>query len=279
MFSANSAIYQRVAHLKKMVGDSDVVISSETGVRQNIRKVIGAKLRGKKVVREINEWPLSVIWGESKFKQWIEIYLLPKIFDGFICISDVLVEFCRMHGRKGIPIFKLPMTVDYDAINSVAMEGDVPVGDYICYAGGMSEAKDGVETLKKACMGFDLKMLNGLSHKDAVRIMAGARCLVLARPDSLQARAGFPTKLGEYLALGRPVVVTKVGEIPRYLEDGVSAYLVEPGDVAGLAKKINEVFADPVLAEQIGISGREVALKNFDYKVHAEELRDWIRSI
>ena len=128
-------------------------------------------------------------------------------------------------------------------------------------------------------MGFDLKMLNGLSHKDAVRIMAGARCLVLARPDSLQARAGFPTKLGEYLALGRPVVVTKVGEIPRYLEDGVSAYLVEPGDVAGLAKKINEVFADPVLAEQIGISGREVALKNFDYKVHAEELRDWIRSI
>ena len=48
--------------------------------------------------------------------------------------------------------------------------------------------------------------------------------LVLARPDNIQAKGGFPTKLGEYLATGNPVVVTKVGEIPNYLIDGVNAF-------------------------------------------------------
>ena len=50
----------------------------------------------------------------------------------------------------------------------------------------------------------------------------------MARPDSRQARGGFPTKLGEYLATGKPVCVTKVGEITVYLEDNVSAFLAEP---------------------------------------------------
>lgn len=279
MFAANSAIYQRAAHIRKMIGDSGVVISSETGVRQNVEKVILAKLRGKKVVREINEWPLSVIWGESRLKQWIEIHLLPKLFDGFICISDVLAEFCKEHGRSGAPIFKLPMTVDCDAIDRVVRDGTPSVGDYVCYAGGLSEAKDGVETLKRACEGFELRILNGLPHDEALRIMAGARCLALARPDSLQARAGFPTKLGEYLALGRPVVVTKVGEIPRYLEDGVSAYLVDPGDVEGFRKKIREVFANPERAERIGKAGRGVAVRSFDCKAHSRALSEWIKSI
>ena len=280
-YSLDSALGQRINHLEKMIGDVDVIVSSETGVRQNIKKVIRAKLKGKKVVREINEWPLSVIWKESKIKQWIEVHILPKFFDGFICISDVLVEFCKKHGRRGIPIFKLPMTVDYDEVNRVAMEcGEMyPIGDYVCYAGGLSEEKDGVETLKVACRGFNLKILNGMAHEDVIRIMSRARCLVLARPDSLQARAGFPTKLGEYLALGRPVVVTTVGEIPRYLKDGESAYLVAPGDVNLLTEKISEVFADPIRAERIGRTGKEVALQNFDYKVHVEKLREWIRSI
>ena len=279
MVAANSAIYQRVAHLQKMIRSDDVVVSSETGVRHNVRKVLLAKLHGKKVVREINEWPLSVIWGEGRFKQWVEIHLLPKLFDGFICISDALVEFCRDHGRKDVPIFKLPMTVDCDAIDCVIRDGGVCRGDYVCYAGGLSEAKDGVETLKRACVGYELKILNGLPHDDAIRIMAGARCLALARPDSLQARSGFPTKLGEYLALGRPVVVTKVGEIPRYLKDGMSAYLVDPGDTEGFAEKIHEVFADPERAERIGKAGREVAVRCFDYKVHAAALAEWIQSI
>ena len=59
----------------------------------------------------------------------------------------------------------------------------------------------------------------------------------------------------------------------------MSAYLVAPGDVEGFRDKIREVFADSERAERIGKAGREVALRKFDYGVHAKALREWIQSI
>lgn len=281
---SSPAIRQRVAHLRRMCTGlrgngrgKRVVISCCTGIRQNFRTVLGARLMRRKVIREINEWPLSVTWGESKIKQWFEVNVLPKLFDGFICISDVLVDFCRDHGRKGAKIIKIPMTVDVKEVESI-VGGSDDIGDYVCYAGSLSEKKDGVETLRSACSEFDLRILNGLPRREALRTMSKARCLVLARSDSQQARAGFPTKLGEYLALGRPVVVTKVGEIPRFLGDGRTAYLVEPGNAESLTNKLREVFADRERAEKIGLAGKEVAKSCFDWRNHKRALCEWMRS-
>lgn len=124
MEQLQGAVGQRVRHFAKMLAlnpfSERVVISFHTGLRPNLVAAVKAKLQGRKVVREINEWPLSVIWGESKLKQWLEIHLLPKLFDGFICISDVLVDFCREHGRKGVPILKVPMTVDVEEVEGVS---------------------------------------------------------------------------------------------------------------------------------------------------------------
>ena len=281
---SSPAIRQRVTHLRRMCAGlrgngrgKRVVVSCCTGIRQNLRTALGARFKRRKVIREINEWPLSVTWGESKIKQWFEVKVLPKLFDGFICISDVLVDFCREHGRKGAKIVKIPMTVDIEEVEGV-IGGSNGIGDYVCYAGSLSEEKDGVETLRSACSGFELKILNGLPRHEALKVMSRARCLVLARPDSQQARAGFPTKLGEYLALGRPVVVTKVGEVPRFLEDGKTAYLVEPGNAESLANKLREVFADKEGAEKIGLAGKEVAKACFDWHNHEGMLCEWMKS-
>lgn len=278
------AVWQRVGHFAKMLEKgSPAVISFHTGIRQNICAAWKARKAGLRVVREINEWPLSVTWKERWFKRWFEVNVLPKLFDGAICISDVLVEFWRKHGRKGVPILKLPMTVDVEAIDNIPPSqcGNSP---YICYAGGMTEEKDGVETLKKAYEfvkrqypQVELKLLHDLPHDEAVSVMKGAACLALARPDSLQAQAGFPTKLGEYLATGRPVVVTRTGEIDRFLVNGESAYLAEPGNVDDIARQISSVFADTDKAARIGYAGRNVALMVFDWRVHQKELTEWLR--
>lgn len=276
------AVGRRIGHFAKMLRmctkPGHIVISFQTGVRQNLGAMIRAKLSGRRVVREINEWPLSVTWDEGRIKQWIEIHLLPKLFDGFICISDLLVDFCREHGRKNVPILKVPMTVDVAAIDFVPtfQQSNNPS---VVYAGSVTEFKDGVETLKKAMEGIkaDLLMISGRSHEEAVAIMKGANCLVLARPDSQQARAGFPTKLGEYLATGIPVVVTKTGEISRYLKDGVNAYLAEPGDIDGIASKIKFVLEHPEEAAGVGVAGRKVAALCFDWHNHAESVNRWLK--
>lgn len=98
------------------------------------------------------------------------------------------------------------------------------------------------------------------------RYLRNAYCLVLSRPDNIQARYGFPTKLGEYLASGKPVVVTKVGDIPLYLSDGINAYLAEPDSVDSFTNKLRECLSNPKTAAAVGSRGRETANAEFNHK-------------
>ena len=109
--------------------------------------------------------------------------------------------------------------------------------------------------------------------------LTNAAVLALARPDSQQARNGFPTKLGEYLLSGNPVVVTKTGDIPLFLEDRVSAYLVEPDDIEGFARKLTMALKDKDAAMRIGRAGYEVAMKNFNYQIEADKIVSRICSV
>ena len=96
--------------------------------------------------------------------------------------------------------------------------------------------------------------------------------LVLARPDNDQAKYGFPTKLGEYLLSGRPVVLTNVGNISDFLLDGQSAYIAQPGNIISISDKMIEVSSNKDLAEQIAKKGKEVALKKFNSSIETAKL-------
>jgi glycosyltransferase involved in cell wall biosynthesis len=67
----------------------------------------------------------------------------------------------------------------------------------------------------------------------------------------------------EALASGRPVVATRVGGIPEYVEDGISGVLVEPRSAEQIALAVNKLLATPELAEGIGRAGRRLAVSNF----------------
>ena len=62
-----------------------------------------------------------------------------------------------------------------------------------------------------------------VSRDEMIDLLNSSVGLVLAKPTSAQAETCFPTKLGENLSTGNPIVVTRTGEIPLYLEDGISA--------------------------------------------------------
>jgi len=61
----------------------------------------------------------------------------------------------------------------------------------------------------------------------------------------------------------KPVVATRVGGIPEVVEDGVNGYLVEPGDVDGLAGRVGQLIADPALRIRFGEAGRAGVEQNF----------------
>jgi glycosyltransferase involved in cell wall biosynthesis len=61
----------------------------------------------------------------------------------------------------------------------------------------------------------------------------------------------------EALASGCPVVATRVGGVPDVVRDGKDGFLVEPGDVMGLAERLVRLAADPGLRDRLGEAGRE----------------------
>jgi glycosyltransferase involved in cell wall biosynthesis len=67
---------------------------------------------------------------------------------------------------------------------------------------------------------------------------------------------GTPVALVEALAAARPVVATDVGGVRSVVRDGVSGWLVPPGDVARLADALSRLLADPAERRRMGAAGR-----------------------
>jgi glycosyltransferase involved in cell wall biosynthesis len=61
-----------------------------------------------------------------------------------------------------------------------------------------------------------------------------------------------PLKLYEYMAVGAPVVASRLGQIAEAIEHGETGLLVEPGDAAALADEIERLRAHPTLRMSLG---------------------------
>ena len=72
------------------------------------------------------------------------------------------------------------------------------------------------------------------------------------------------------MASGTPVVCSRLGGLTEVVQDGVTGYLVEPGDVAGLRERLAELLGDPALAARLGRNARELALERFTWRACAE---------
>lgn len=70
---------------------------------------------------------------------------------------------------------------------------------------------------------------------------------------------GLPNVVMEAFAYGRPVVATSVGGIPEVVIDGVTGWLVPPGDPGALAAALIEALTDPAEARRRGVAGRRLA--------------------
>lgn len=75
---------------------------------------------------------------------------------------------------------------------------------------------------------------------------------------------GVPVSLMEALAAGVPVVTTQIAGVSELVEDGVSGYLVPPGNTALLAERIATLLADPELRSRFGAAGRAKVEQEFN---------------
>jgi glycosyltransferase involved in cell wall biosynthesis len=75
----------------------------------------------------------------------------------------------------------------------------------------------------------------------------------------------FPMAVLEAMAVGCPIVATRVGGVPEQIEDGVHGLLVPPGDAVSMAAAIGRLLSDRSLARSLGARAAHRAATDFHW--------------
>lgn len=303
------ALLKRINKAEKI----DAVISYSNFTFTHVYASLLAKLFGAKLLNECNEHPLRYYQkGLLRRKRGlVKNFLEAYVADGVICISDYLMNFFRQHGVKEEKLFLLPSTVDPSRF---VPTGKPPIKEpYIGYFGSLTFERDNVDLLIKAFAkasplhpgvllvlgGFcqqeekrkiealieslnikeRVRLLQVLTRQEITQYITHASLLAMVRAKDLQSDASYPSKLSEFLATAKPVVAVKVGDVSKYLTDGVDAFLIEPGDVDELAEKINFVLTNYEKAVRVGEKGHELTNTTFNYNFQAQRLMGFIKRL
>lgn len=106
----------------------------------------------------------------------------------------------------------------------------------------------------------DIVSLGGFKH-DILNYIVDADMFVLPSV----ALEDFPYVIVEAMMLGKPVIGTRVAGIPEQVRDGITGYVVEPGDHTTLANRILHLMENRPLLKKMGDAGRERYQEYFSY--------------
>jgi len=227
-----------------------------------------------------------------------------KLFDGGLPISDKLVDYYKTISPSK-PSLKLPILCDFEKFNIESSNEEA----YFLYCGSIryTEVRNFIiEAYKGICDGksvklymiisggskketnllekelnthFDtqrIKLFSNIPYEQLVQLYTNAIALLIPLRNTVQDASRFPHKIGEYLASGNPVITTNVGEIKNYFLDEKTALIADSYDIGAFAKKMKYVLDYPELSSKIGLNGKELGLKEFDYKAHGSRLQKYI---
>lgn len=297
-------------YLSKNLTEDDVVFGfcSEVNFINSIIKIVHNKKA--KYVKELCELPFGT--GKETIESIKQRDSVLKsqypLCDGIIAISDSLVELAKQYASKKCHVIKVPILVDFDKyyLEDFSSKAEIP---YIFHSGTLYEQKDGIlgmlEAFGKACSQIEIPIkfistgnIINSPHKDQIKqiiqqyhledkvlftgylskeqlkdYLSKASLTIINKYPNQQNTYCFSTKLGEYLAAGKPVIITKVGEAMNWLKDGDSAFIIEPNDTDLLAKTIVEAFNDSEKRERISRNGQNVCRESFDYIQYGNRLK------
>jgi glycosyltransferase involved in cell wall biosynthesis len=120
-----------------------------------------------------------------------------------------------------------------------------------------------------------------VGHKSVPRLLDA--CDILVAPHVPLADGseffGSPTKIFEYMAMGKGIVASRLGQIGEVLVDRETALLVEPGSVEELGAAIIELVNSKTLRKSLGLKAREIAEREHTWVHNARRVLEAYRSL
>jgi glycosyltransferase involved in cell wall biosynthesis len=159
-------------------------------------------------------------------------------------------------------------------------------GEYIAFAGRFV-AEKGVELLIEAAnrTGYPLKLAMTAEHP-AIKETDLIRCVITKNKADLtrfyrQARfivvpsiwyETFGIVAAEAMSQGIPVIASNIGALQNMVDDGVNGLLFEPRNIEDLCHKIEILWNDPLLCQQLAKQAHYKVAKEFNAKGHISRL-------
>ena len=273
----------------------------------NLFPIIFGYLIGYKVIFDIVE-DFSSLESSKTIKEKIKHFLLldiqkiikSKIAAGISVVTKYLLNKHKEQVNKNLPIVLIPVSAEN--INfKVLQENKQEKSNFTFLYSGTYGKKEGLKYLFEAFYKFteihknvklvltgncpekireQLDTLYGiydhiiftgrLDDVEYYSVLTEADVLLMTRRNSTFANAGFPYKMGEYLATGKPSICTNVSDISLYLKNMESAIIVEPENSVAILNAMLFLYNNPQRATEIGQKGREVCLKYFNPEINSK---------
>jgi glycosyltransferase involved in cell wall biosynthesis len=212
-------------------GPFDRVIAVSRRTAEDLTSRAGVRVDPRKVVTILNGLDLDRIGPTSRVTR-ADLELAPT---GAVLVT--VANFVPMKGHRWL-IDAMPAILARNPDATLVLAGSGP---------GLAAARERV-----AAAGLEPRVRFLGPRADGVDLLALGDVVVLPSV----AAEGLPIVLLEALALGKPVVATRVGGIPEVIQDGATGLLVPPGDPPALADAISALLANPTRAAAMAARGR-----------------------
>jgi glycosyltransferase involved in cell wall biosynthesis len=148
----------------------------------------------------------------------------------------------------------------------VLLEAVARVPDVELVLAGDGDERDALEA-KARGLGLDgrVSFLGPLPREEVLDLFRRADAVCLS-----SIWENFPHTLVEALAVGTPVIATRVGGVPEIVEDGQNGLLVEPDDPEALAAAIRRFTGDGDLRSRLAAAARPSAERFSSGRVYGE---------
>jgi glycosyltransferase involved in cell wall biosynthesis len=297
----------RIISRKRNKGKNNVFYCIGPVNIENILFVTWAKMLRYKIVFDINE---DYTFFEDNVKAISKLKIrTTRILDVLTSAWAEAITVVSTHLRKKYsartkqPVILIPVTARENR-NHDRKSFNRPL--QVVYAGTF-DLKDGVETLIDGFLLFnraftdsqliligksDLQERYAKKYNNAENIifmgyvpdiqfyelLQNADVLCMCRTNSGFSNAGFPFKLGEYLATGNPVIATRASDVCDYLTSD-DAYLVDFNSPESIATALHRIAENPGEAKQVGLNGFLKYQKHFSPESNGKLMLDLLMNL
>jgi len=174
-----------------------------------------------------------------------------------------LMTVARLVPKKGLP------TV-YRALKRLQQEG---VDFQHTLIGDGDDLNEVLALIRDLGLSDSCKWVGTLAHEHVLDYYRRSDLFVLGCEQAANGdRDGIPNVFVESLAMGLPVVGTRLSAIPELVRDGKTGLLVQPGDDEEMVRAMQRILTDTQLREQIISSGKKRVRQAFNNRVLIKDL-------